>query len=117
MKRLNVDQFEHVLRSTETVLGRGLAKREGIAVEKSADEFDDAQHQVERELAARSLNRESRLLADVKSALQRIRNGTLGMCQRCNSEIAAGRMAAIPWARYCLQCQEIIDREPEDLHA
>lgn len=115
MKRLNVDQFENALRSAEAVLGRGLSNRDGIAVEKSPDEFDEAQCNLERELAARSLNRDSRLLADVKHALQRIKDGTLGTCQRCDGQIGPARMSAIPWARFCLRCQERIDQGVVDL--
>jgi DnaK suppressor protein len=34
-----------------------------------------------------------------------LRNGSFGICQRCDEEIALKRLRAIPWATYCLSCQ------------
>ena len=36
--------------------------------------------------------------------------GTFGTCVRCGKPIAAGRLEALPWAAYCIECQRIVDR-------
>ena len=90
---------------------QALARREGIAIERSADASDEAQYAVERELTTRVLDRESRLLSNVKLALRRIESGNYGICQRCEGAIGAKRLAAVPWASYCIRCQEVIDQE------
>ena len=41
-------------------------------------------------------------LIEIDAALQRIEGGTYGQCERCGKPIAAGRLAAIPWARLCI---------------
>ena len=46
----------------------------------------------------------------VDAALKRISEGTFGQCLNCKQEINAKRLEAIPWVRYCITCQELIDR-------
>lgn len=48
-------------------------------------------------------------LALVKSALQRFDRGEFGICEECEEEIALGRLQAIPWAAYCVSCQERLE--------
>ena len=45
------------------------------------------------------------LLRQVEAARDRLRDGTFGICQRCEEEIAPKRLRAIPWAAYCVSCQ------------
>jgi DnaK suppressor protein len=64
-----------------------------------------------------NLDRESGLLREVDSALTGIADGSYGICLRCEEEIKPKRLDAIPWAKYCLRCQEAIDQfeiEPGD---
>ena len=53
---------------------------------------------------------ESKQLALTNEALLRIDNDEYGKCQNCQSEIQPKRLAAIPWARYCLECQELLEK-------
>jgi RNA polymerase-binding transcription factor DksA len=43
-------------------------------------------------------------------ALERIRQGTYGVCAECGGDIEPKRLEAIPWARYCVTCQEARER-------
>lgn len=42
----------------------------------------------------------------VEEALDRLASGDYGVCLNCEESIAAKRLAAVPWARYCIHCQE-----------
>lgn len=53
---------------------------------------------------------ESRQLALIDEALLRVEDDEYGMCQNCENEINPKRLAAIPWARYCLNCQELVEK-------
>ena len=109
MKALDVDRLEQALRATETDIARMLSRRDGIAVERASDTADDVQFKREREVTALSLQRETRRLAAVRLALERIADHTYGICERCEAEIGAKRLAAVPWAHYCVRCQQRID--------
>jgi DnaK suppressor protein len=109
--------FQKALERQAAELARVLRKRDGIAIEKSADQMDEIQYATERDLAIRNVDRESRLLRDVKAALLRIQDGSFGDCVECESPISPKRLAAVPWAYRCLRCQEVADRdgsEPAD---
>ncbi|MEP6788418.1 MAG: TraR/DksA family transcriptional regulator [Acidobacteriota bacterium] len=53
---------------------------------------------------------ESRQLTLIDEALLRIEDDEYGQCQNCEKEINPKRLAAIPWARYCLDCQELLEK-------
>jgi DnaK suppressor protein len=53
---------------------------------------------------------ESRQLALIDEALLRIEDEEYGACQNCEKDINPKRLAAIPWARYCLSCQELVEQ-------
>ncbi|HEY0586256.1 MAG TPA: TraR/DksA family transcriptional regulator [Pseudoduganella sp.] len=48
-------------------------------------------------------------VAAIDAALERLRAGTFGQCQRCGAAISAGRMQAQPSAATCLACQELAE--------
>jgi len=53
---------------------------------------------------------ETRQLALIDEALLRVEDDEYGLCQNCEQEINPKRLAAIPWARYCLSCQELVEQ-------
>ncbi len=95
-------------------LAQGLRKRDDIAIEKSADQMDEIQYASERYLAIRNVDRESRLLGQVKAAIRRIHDGSFGTCIDCESAISPKRLAAVPWAPRCIQCEEAADRDGQE---
>jgi DnaK suppressor protein len=38
-------------------------------------------------------------------------DGSFGICLRCDEEIPEKRLKALPWAAYCVPCQETVDRQ------
>ena len=55
-------------------------------------------------------SRDRQRLASIKSALQRFDRGEFGICEECEEEIPVERLQAIPWAAYCVPCQERLER-------
>jgi DnaK suppressor protein len=47
----------------------------------------------------------------VVSALQKINEGGFGDCERCGEAIAEKRLEALPFARYCIECQRAVEEE------
>ena len=111
MRGFNLAKYEEALKARESAVLEVLGRREGITVDRYADAADDAQSSFEQELTAVALHRESRLLMDVRGALNRIVSGDYGVCLRCEEEIGEKRLNAVPWASCCIRCQEAIDEE------
>jgi DnaK suppressor protein len=106
--------FQEILERKESELVRVLRTRDDIAIEKSADQMDEIQYASERDLAIRNLDRESNLLRQVRAALRRIHDGSYGTCMECELVISPKRLAAVPWASRCIQCQDAADRDRQE---
>ncbi|RPI11285.1 MAG: TraR/DksA family transcriptional regulator, partial [Acidobacteriales bacterium] len=80
MKRAatKVNGFQQILERKETELVQVLRNRDGIAIEKSADQMDEIQYASERDLAIQNVDRESNLLRHVRAALRRVHDGSFG---------------------------------------
>ena len=104
------ERFTGLLQAKHKELLGSLCKRDEIVIEKASDALDEVQLMGERELAIRNLSRDSDALRLIRRALYRIAHGTYGVCLHCEEDILPKRMAAVPWAAYCIDCQEQIDR-------
>jgi DnaK suppressor protein len=106
--------YHKMLEAKKADLESRLHRLDEIAIEKAADALDNLQLATERDFAIQNLDRETSLLREVRGALGRISDGTYGMCLNCEEEINRKRLAAVPWARFCLACQESADRGQEE---
>lgn len=95
-----------------------LAEREMILTKLNGNDLsiDDSETPDPVDLAVRNYSKnvqlalsenESRQLELIDEALERLEEKEYGLCQNCEDEINPKRLAAIPWARYCLKCQEL----------
>jgi DnaK suppressor protein len=113
MSNININEFRKVLETRQRELLAGTSDRDEILIQNAAEDFDRLQQQLNREVAIRNLDRESKLLKDVRAALARIEDGSFGICLRCEEEIPNKRLKAVPWAAYCVPCMETIERQRE----
>jgi DnaK suppressor protein len=110
MTKSELNKFRSILEAKQVDLEQLLRNRDGIAIEKTPDALDEVQRASERELAIRNLDRESKLLRNVRGALRRIGDGSFGVCLYCEEDISPRRLVALPWAAFCIHCQEMADR-------
>ena len=110
MTKYDIDIFKAILEAKQAEASRTMRNREGIIVEKSADDLDEIELAVSRDIAIQNLDRESRMLRDIRNSLQRIDQDKFGSCLNCEQEISRRRLEAVPWAQLCLRCQEAADR-------
>ena len=76
----------------------------------SGDMVDVAHSSIQDEIGTQLAEVESRELARVEYALERMRDGKFGICEGCESEISIGRLTALPYAAYCITCQREAER-------
>lgn len=111
MSKTQLKSFRETLETKRNELMAGGSDRDEILIENAAEEFDRLQQQLNREVAIRNLDRESKLLKEVRAAIARLDKGTFGICLRCDEEIPEKRLKAVPWAGLCVSCQETIERQ------
>lgn len=69
------------------------------------DPTDRATYDAERTYMVRMRDRESRLIRKINQALDRIEEGSFGICEDCDEEISIGRLKARPVATLCIKCK------------
>lgn len=65
----------------------------------------------ELETALNIASGESEWLNNIAEALRRLKDGTYGTCEMCESPIPKKRLEVYPSARYCVGCQEQYEKE------
>ena len=73
-----------------------------------SDEGDLSQHHHEEWIFLNRNTIDMKLLREIADALHRMDTGQYGVCPECEDPISAKRLDAVPWARYCVTCQERI---------
>jgi DnaK suppressor protein len=106
------ERYKETLAQKMGELFQTLGNRNPIAIEFTPETCEQIVLGAQREFAVVTMDRHSRLLREVKAALVRMEDGSYGVCESCEQAISPRRLDAIPWARYCLQCQDSIDRGP-----
>jgi DnaK suppressor protein len=78
-------------------------------------EDDQAPALLEEFISLELQQRVYRTLNEIDAALDRLATGDYGVCADCGEAITPRRLAAIPWAAYCIRCQEHIGQDVEKL--
>lgn len=78
--------------------------------EGTQDLADKAANAYTKEFLFHQSNDNRQILTMVNEALDRIKDGSYGICQVCEQEVQTKRLEAVPWARHCIECQEKEDR-------
>jgi DnaK suppressor protein len=106
-KETLLDMKAQVLRGIRDDLKEG---REGQK-DEGRDAYDVASEERDREISYLLTDRDRGKLQSIDQALERIEQGTYGICESCEGEITAERLKAMPFTRLCVQCQS--ERETE----
>lgn len=86
-----------------------LSSRERDA-EATQDPADMAANAYTKELLISMSANDRRLLDLIDEALERVEAGEYGACVNCGEPVQEKRLDAVPWARYCLRCQDMQER-------
>ena len=117
MTKNELDRFRAILTAKVVELERFTRQGEGITIKRSADQLEEIQAASECALAVCNLDRDFNQLRNARAALRRIQEGSFGTCQQCDDDIHPKRLAAVPWAAFCIQCQEAADNNVEEIQA
>lgn len=104
---------DKLLQRRESLLGQVQAaeaySRERDA-EATQDPADMAANAYTKELLMSMSTNDRQLLQSIDTALDRIDDGDYGKCANCGQPIQEKRLEAVPWARHCIRCQDMIER-------
>jgi DnaK suppressor protein len=102
------DYYRMLLERREQVVSGLGAKFDTLAKMGRVAEEDQAQLSHDEFVSLRLNSLDYGQLRLVEEALDRVRSGDYGACLSCERPIPSKRLQALPWARYCVPCQEVI---------
>ena len=93
----------------------GLYEHDLRAGQQSSDDgaedlIDKANNAYNREFLLLLSGNERNIVRQIEDALVRLDNGSFGACENCKVEIGGERLEALPWARFCVECQDRFER-------
>jgi len=113
MERTDLRRFKRILEGMLAGLQRTAGPLDEIVIRAVADSLDQGKDLVDHEVAIQRLEYGSSRSRNIRAALQRIDEGTYGVCVECESDITLKRLNAVPWTPFCLECQEALDRNAD----
>ncbi len=111
--KLNLAPIRKQLLAMRDDLRNTVRKQEGLDTSDNGDSVDQASLSIEKELLFELSDNERLTLDQVEAALRKIDKGTYGLCESCQKPIAKPRLQALPFARYCINCQSSAETAPE----
>jgi len=114
MTKKEMEKYRRLLDDKKSSLSAEIAKtrsaEEETTEESTQDIADKAVSSYTREFLYSLTDGERNTLLHIDDALGRIDEGTYGLCLNCGQLMTEKRLNAVPWAPYCLDCQELSEK-------
>jgi len=93
-----------------SALAGDLSLLKELRSESPGDLIDAAYDSAQDEISSQLAEVESRELANIENALERMKGGKYGLCEVCSGKIPMARLNALPYATMCIECQRELER-------
>jgi DnaK suppressor protein len=114
MSKKDMEKYRRLLEEKKGILSAEIAKTRSAEVETTEeatqDIADKAVSSYTREFLYSLTDGERSTLLLIDDALTRIDEGNYGLCVNCGTLMTEKRLNAVPWAPYCLDCQELSEK-------
>ena len=111
-QKLKPEDYRQILESKAEEVRHSMSAQKAAQVvarlDVPSDEGDLSQQHHEEWIFLNRNTIDMKLLREISDSLLRLDQDTYGVCMECEEPISAKRLAAVPWARYCVTCQEQI---------
>ncbi|EDM23662.1 RNA polymerase-binding protein DksA [Caminibacter mediatlanticus] len=112
---VNIEHFKEILLMRKAELEKIL-----FNISNEIDEISRCDIKDDGDFAAASMDsgrdyqiylKQKQELKEIEEALKRIEEGSYGICEMCDEPIQEERLKIKPYAKYCIICREIIEKE------
>ncbi len=113
MNHKKLSYYKEKLLQKQLSLNQAVQKIESYGRERDQNTQDIADMAVEsytKELIFGKTSSDRQTLQLIEEALERIENGSYGICSNCGDPIQPKRLEAVPWTRLCIQCQDLFEK-------
>ena len=114
MNKKELEKYRRLLEDKKASLSAEIAKtrsaEEETTEESTQDIADKAVSSYTREFLYSLTDGERGTLLQIDEAIGRVDDATYGLCANCGQSMAEKRLTAVPWAAYCVDCQELAEK-------
>jgi DnaK suppressor protein len=114
MDKKTLEQYKKKLEEKRRELSEAYTKNRHYGRESdeggTQDLADKASSSYTKEFLYSLSNTEKSILEEVQHAIERMDDGEYGTCMECGEKISKKRLDAVPWARFCVPCQERVEQ-------
>ena len=109
LRKIMLEKRVKLMKEIQDQLGQSLTEEQQRRFESAMDSGDQALLDLEREMGISLQEKRNRERQMIDEALVSLEDGTYGICVECGTEISEKRLAVMPFARLCVECQEKIE--------
>ena len=114
MDKKTLEHFKSLLLAKRADLEKAyrekLSRSEDEGGDGARDSVDEASVNYNKEFWYALSDSDRKILRMVDEAIRHMEEGSFGECTHCEKPIQRKRLEAVPWARHCLDCQDLQDR-------
>lgn len=114
MDKKSLKHFQNLLLAKRAELEKAyrekLSRSEDEGGDGARDSVDEASVNYNKEFWYALSDSDRKIMRMVDEALRRVEDGAFGECTHCEKPIQKKRLEAVPWARHCLECQDLQER-------
>ncbi len=115
LDKTQIDFFSRALKERKAQIKKNLntttTEMNSLNTNELKDEADHASTSLGRAVDNAILNQQANELREIELALGKISDNLYGICEMCEEEINIERLKVKIFARYCITCREVIEKE------
>ena len=110
LRRFLLNKRQDILREAKNEISKYIKGETRQLVESALDDGDWSVIDLSEDINLRQLSAHRANLLKIDTALRKLHEGTYGLCEECGEEINEARLKVIPFAIYCIDCQEGLEQ-------
>jgi len=118
LKDIDKKFFENLLLERKKQIQKNISETElekiSLATNELNDEADYAAADIDNIIDDAIISQQAKELLEIEQALEKIKNGSYGICEMCEEAIGYSRLKVKPFAKYCITCRTIIEKSQKN---
>jgi DnaK suppressor protein len=110
LRRYLINKRQDILREAKNEISKYIKGETRQLVESALDDGDWSVIDLSEDISLRQLSAHRETLVKIDETLRKLHEGTYGLCEECGEAINEGRLKVMPFAIYCIDCQESLEQ-------
>ena len=110
LRKLLIQKREQIVKEAKIEISKYIKGETRQLVDTALDDGDWSVVDLSEDISLRQLSNHREVMVKIDAAIDKIQDGTYGICEDCGGKISKERLKVLPFAIYCRDCQEKIEQ-------